>query len=131
MTRIALACCWLFVGPAVLLAQDANRIKEHADHLKQGDGRAAAELVKFGAAAVPALIDVLKEGDAFAKGHAAQALGRIGLAAKGAVGPLGEALGGDDAAIASQAGLALGKLGPASVPVLMQVLKSPPTDIAL
>src|SRR5207244_3293463 len=63
----------LFLDAPVGLAQDASAIKEHADHLKQGDSRAAAALVRYGAAAVPALIDVLKEGDAFAKGHAAQA----------------------------------------------------------
>src|SRR5437868_11402616 len=113
MTRVALRLWFpcLFLAPATMLAQDASAIKEHADHLKQGDGKAAAELVKIGAAAVPALIDVLKEGDAFAKGHAAQALGRIGPAAKEAAPALALALGGDDAAIASQAGMALGQIG--------------------
>src|SRR5262249_6315528 len=124
MTRITWACCWFVCYPVLLSAQDASAIKEQADHLKQGDSRAAAALVKFGAAAVPALIDVLKEGDAFAKGHAAQALGRIGPTAKQAAGALADALGGNDAAIASQAGSALGQLGPAAVPVLIQVLKS-------
>src|SRR5437660_8695228 len=108
MSRISLSigCMLIFCSPT-LRAQDASIIKAHADHLKQGDSKAAAELVKFGAAAVPALIDVLKEGDGFAKSHAAQALGRIGPDAKAAAQPLAEALGADDVALASQAGLAL------------------------
>ena len=83
MGRVCLfTCCFLLIGSTTLLAQDASIVKAHADHLKQGDSKAAAELVRFGAAAVPALIDVLKEGDGFAKSHAAQALGRIGPPAK-------------------------------------------------
>src|SRR5437660_6108140 len=110
MSRISLSigCMLIFCSPT-LRAQDASIIKAHADHLKQGDSKAAGELVKFGAAAVPALIDVMKEGDGFAKSHAAQALGRIGPAAKEAVAILGEALASDDAALVSQAGIALGQ----------------------
>ena len=62
---------------------------------------------------MPKLSDTMEEGkiirwlkqpgDAFAKGHAAQALGRIGLPAKEAAGPLAEALSGDDVAIAAPA----------------------------
>src|SRR5437764_15338069 len=131
MSRVGLSVSWmLLLSPAAALAQDASVIKAHADHLKQGDSKAAGELVKFGAAAVPALIDVLKEGDGFAKSHAAQALGRIGPAAKKAVAPLAMVLNGEEAALASQAGLALGQIGPAAVPVLMDVLKNPRTDLA-
>src|SRR2546423_940108 len=123
MSRVCLSVSWmLLLSPVATLAQDASIIKAHADHLKQGDSKAAGELVKFGAAAVPALIDVLKEGDGFAKSHAAQALGRIGPGAKEAVSALGEALASDDAALVSQAGIALGQIGPAAMPALLRAL---------
>ncbi len=132
MTRHSLLLCIisLHLQPSSGSAQDAGAIKEAADHLKQGDSKAAQALARFGAAAVPALVDVLKEGDAFARGHAAQALGLIGAPAKDAAEPLAEALGSDDVATASQAGSALGRIGPAAVPALLGVLKSPKSDSA-
>ena len=115
---------WLLLPTSLAMAGDNEAIKKLAEDLKGGKGRAAEGLVKHGAAAVDALIEILKNGDNFAKGHAAQALGRIGPAAKAGIGALAETLADKDQTVATQAGFALGQIGPAAVPALIEALKS-------
>lgn len=111
-------------------AGQEDTIKALADKLKQGDGPSGVALVKYGVKAVPALINVLEEGSPFARGHAAHALGRIGPKAEKAIPELAKTLMrdgklmGTESVPASEAAIALGKIGQASVPALIDALKS-------
>src|SRR5262249_61820219 len=101
-------------------AQDTAAL---AERLKGGDGRAGLELARQGDKAVPALIAIMKDADAKARGHAAYALGLIGPAAKEAAPELARALEDEDVGLAGQAAFALGKIGPAGGPAGVKVLK--------
>ena len=82
-----------------------------------------AALARQGEKGVPALIAVLKDSDAKARGHAAYALGVIGPAAKDAAAELARALKDDEPSLAHQAAFALGKIGPAGGPAAVKVLE--------
>jgi len=101
-------------------AQDSAAL---AERLKGGDGRAGLELARQGDKAVPALIAIMKDADAKARGHAAYALGLIGPAAKEAAPELARALEDEDVGLAGQAAFALGKIGPAGGPAVVKVLE--------
>lgn len=82
-----------------------------------------AALARQGEKGVPALIAVLKDGDAKARGHAAFALGKIGPVAKAAADELARAIEDDEPGLANQASFALGKIGPAGGPAVLKVLE--------
>ncbi len=115
----------LGVAPAMLQAgEDAEAVKRLLERLRKKDDRVVPALVRHGAAAVPGLVAVVKEGNAETQGIAMDALGRIGAAAKDAVPVLGEGLAeSSNDALAAQAAQALGKIGPAAVPELIRVLE--------
>jgi HEAT repeat protein len=73
---------------------------------------AANALVRIGPAAVPALIEALKDKDRNVRRAAALALGKIGPATKDAVPALIEALKDKESYVRSAAAWALGKIGP-------------------
>src|SRR6516165_4754800 len=104
---------------------DAAAIKGLLERLRKGgDDRVATALARHGAAAVPGLIEVLKEGNAEVQIQAMSALGQIGPAAKAAVPVLSEGLTEtSDDKLAAAAAQALGRIGEASVPVLLTVLE--------
>jgi hypothetical protein len=99
------------------------------DALKGYYWNAASALVKIGVAAVPALIDALKDQDAEVRTKAAYALGEIGLGHRcGAAGvpALINALKDQDAEVRGCAAEALGTIGEeskAAVPALIDALK--------
>ena len=72
---------------------------------------------------VERLISRLKDKDAGIRRSAAEALGKVGLDAKGAVGALARALKDDDKNVVFDAAFALGRIGGASVPALIDTLK--------
>jgi len=95
-------------------------------------GSCAAVLGKIGVKAVPALIEATKAGSASQREYAADALGRIGPAAKDAVEPLKKLLKNEHRPIQVWSAIALAKIdGTADVvPTLIEVLledKSPAT----
>src|SRR5437588_11117190 len=113
------------LAPAALSAGDAaEQIKALLERIRKNDDRAVPALARHGAAAVPGLIEILKEGNAEVQVHAMAALGQIGPAAKKAVPVLSEGLteSADDM-LAAHAAEALGRIGEASVPVLVTVLE--------
>src|ERR1700730_16453617 len=82
---------------------------------------ASTALGKIGKAAVPALLEALKDGQA--RGQAPRALGEIGAPAAAATPALTEFLKGEDLALQLVAAEALGKIGPsaqAAVPALLE-----------
>src|SRR2546429_512421 len=115
-----LAACFLVLAlcpvSAMLRAgEDDEAIKRLLERIRKGDGRVVPALAKHGAAAVPGLIDILKEGNADIQGNAIETLGQIGPAAKKAVPLLAEALTeGNNSVLAAQAAQALGRIGPAA-----------------
>jgi HEAT repeat protein len=112
------------IAPAALPAgDDAEAVKGLLQRLRKGDERAVPALVRHGEAAVPGLIEVLKEGNAEVQGNVMTALGQIGPAAKAAVPHLAEGLTeSSNDVLAAQAATALGRIGAASVPELVKVL---------
>ena len=85
-----------------------------------------------GAAAVPALIEALKDDDADVRSSAADVLGNIGAEAKAAVPALIEALKDDDADVRSSTAYALGNIGAeakAAVPALVEALEDDDADV--
>ncbi|MBI4601566.1 MAG: HEAT repeat domain-containing protein [Planctomycetes bacterium] len=84
-------------------------------------------LSRFGAPAVPALLDLLQDKDYDFRWYAAKALGRIGPAASAAVPALMEALMSDNT-VGFCSARALGQIGPkaqAAVPALIRALEDP------
>src|SRR5260370_5390782 len=128
-SRMLFAALSLVLISSSQAGQD-EAIKALAEKLKQGDGASGVALVKYGAAAVPALIKVLEDSSPVARGHAPHALGRIGPKAEKAVPELAKTmmrdgkLMGTEAVPASEAAIALGKIGQASVPALIEALKN-------
>ena len=90
--------------------------------------RAAADaLGKVGPAAVPALIEALRDNSSYVRWAAVAVLGEMSTTAADAVPPLIEALRGDDKDVRWAAVGALGKVGPAAadaVPALIEALVS-------
>lgn len=85
-------------------------------------------LARIGDAAVPALIETLRDADPAIRAHAAQGLARMGSKAAPAVPELILALNDDDRDVRRGAARALGQIGPdaeAAVPALIQALKDP------
>jgi HEAT repeat protein len=121
------------VTTALQAGDDAEAVKRLLERLRKNDDRVVPALVRHGAAAVPGLIAVIKEGDSPIQGIAMDALGRIGPAAKEAVPILAEGLTGtSNDQIAAQAAQALGHIGAAAVPELVKVLdKGPATRSVL
>jgi len=91
-------------------------------------------LGRIGAPAVPALVEVLRSGDAATRLKVVETLGRMGEDAKEAVPDLIRALDDSDAEVRKAAARTLGRIGPAAkeaVPALVrQLLESnaPPAD---
>jgi HEAT repeat protein len=87
-------------------------------------------LGRIGAAAIPALVDVLHDPDPLLRRHAAQALARIGPDARDAVPDLIVALQDRDEEVRKNVARALGQIGPearAAVPALLEELKAAPS----
>jgi HEAT repeat protein len=87
---------------------------------------AVSGLIKIGAAAIPALIEALKDKDNQIRISAAWALGSIGETAKAAIPALIEALKDHNSRFRAIAGEALGAIGgeaKAAIPALMEALK--------
>ena len=107
----------------------------------QGDLRDAAPrarvaalsgLAFFGAAAVPGMIEALRDPDAQVRVGAARALGQVGPGAVEALVPLGQALRDADARVRFDAAVALGRIGPAAadgVPGLRRALSDPAGEV--
>jgi HEAT repeat protein len=122
LTACSLALALMLV-PALRAGDDAAAIKTLLQRIRKGDDRAVPPLVRHGAAAVPGLIEVLKEGNPEVQGNVMAALGQIGPAAKAAVPELAEGLAeSSNDVLAAQAATALGRIGAASVPDLVKVL---------
>jgi hypothetical protein len=62
LTACSLALALMLV-PALRAGDDAAAIKTLLQRIRKGDDRAVPPLVRHGAAAVPGLIEVLKEGN--------------------------------------------------------------------
>jgi NADH dehydrogenase len=93
---------------------------------------AVAALSRLGPAAVPKLIDGLKDDDWQIRNQAAVVLGTIGPAAKAAVPALVDALQDEDKYLRTHAAGALGKIGPdakAAVPALIRALRDNEEDV--
>jgi HEAT repeat protein len=124
-----LSACVLLAGLFTIAAvsqagDESEAIKNLLIRIRNGDGRVVPALAKRGAAAVPGLIAILKEGNVNAQMPAMEALGRIGPSAKEAVPLLAEAMTeGTDDKLAAQAAQALGQIGAAAVPELVKVLE--------
>ena len=86
-------------------------------------GSAADALGKIGPAAVPALIEALRDDDSDVR-YTAAALARIGPAAEAAVPALIEALKHDDSIVRFNAAYALGKIGPAAEAAVPTLLEA-------
>jgi HEAT repeat protein len=138
------------IGPeaeaAVPILQEQLKVRDYHGKVQSATANA---LAKIGAAAVPALIEVLKDKDASARLAAASALGKLGPAAKDAAPVLTqalkennlpahvvaqvlrkigqpaatEALKGSDAATRALAAAALGKPGPDDIAPLIGLLR--------
>jgi HEAT repeat protein len=90
-------------------------------------------LGRIGAAAVPALVEVLADPNPVVRRRAAQALARIGPDARDAVPDLIVALQDRNEEVRKSAARALGQIGPdarAAIPALMDELKAAPADAA-
>jgi CubicO group peptidase (beta-lactamase class C family) len=72
--------------------------------------------------AVPALVAALADTDARVREDAAQALGRIGPAARDAIDPLVATFSGTDPYVAGAAAIALARIGAEAVPALLRAL---------
>ena len=107
------------VGPAAIPAL-RERLKE-----KDFQTRTAAieTLGKLGPAAVPALREVLNSGDLDAQQAAIEALGKIGPEAKVAIGDITGWLKGKAWPAPAIVSTVLHQIGPAAVPVLVELLK--------
>jgi HEAT repeat protein len=119
---LALGLCLL---PALARAGgEADAIKALLQRLRKGDSRVVPALAKHGAAAVPGLVEVLKEGNPDVQVHAMAALGQIGPAAKSAVPVLAEGLHeSSNDMLATQAAVALGRIGGPAVAELVIALE--------
>ena len=90
-------------------------------------------LGRIGAAAVPALVEVLADPNPVVRRRAAQALARIGPDARDAVPDLIVTLQDRNEEVRKSAARALGQIGPdarAAIPALMDELKAAPADAA-
>jgi HEAT repeat protein len=115
----------LFPISAMLQAgEESDAIKNLLARIRKGDSRVVPALAKHGEKAVPGLIAILKEGNPSVQVPAMDALAQIGPAAKEAVPLLAEAMTeGTDDKLASHAAQALGHIGAAAVPELVNVLE--------
>src|SRR5260370_35858528 len=112
---LVLAVCLAPV--AVPAGDDAEAVKALLERIRKKDERAIPALAKRGAAAVPGLIEVLKEGNAEVQPLVMQALGQIGPAATAAIPHLAEGLTqSPNDVLAAQAATAPGRIEPAAVP---------------
>jgi HEAT repeat protein len=119
-----LTACLLL--PASLRADDEGAAAALATQLRDNDigkrNAAAERLVNLGPAAVPVLRKALE--DKVSRLHAADALSRIGRAAKDAVPELAAVLKlGDEPETSSAAATALARIGAPAVPALREALK--------
>jgi HEAT repeat protein len=132
MKRLTIAVFAFCLVPALLAAGDNDAaIRTLLGRLRKGEARVVPAIAKYGAAAVPGLMEVLKEGDAAVQANAMQALGQIGPAAKAAVPILAEGLTETtNEGLAEQAAQALGHIGEPAVPVLRRVLENGPPQRA-
>lgn len=92
---------------------------------------ATDSLARIGPAAIPALIDALKDPNAEVRDRAAQALARMGPPARQAVPQLIAALQDPDWKVRRSAARALGQIGPdaeKAVPALIEIIRDPASD---
>ena len=95
MKKLSISCLvsiLLVCFQPLLAGEGKEAVNRLVGSLKNGDGKAALALVKYGAAAVPGLVEGLKSGNPFVQGHAASALGQIGPPAKASIPDLVSAL---------------------------------------
>ncbi len=94
--------------------------------------KAAEALARIGSAAVPTLIEALKDEHYLIRAGAADALGRMGPAATSAVPALADALRDERMVVRASAAMALKKMGPASasaVPALAGTLRDEYSEV--
>jgi hypothetical protein len=112
---------------AIACMPDVQELPVLLEAIRSGDVVSMAAMVgleRVGAAAVPDLLVVLREGNRWARWHAAMVLGHI--KDPRAIRPLIETLRDDDAGVRWQAVYALAAIGPAVLPVLCAVLQAEP-----
>jgi HEAT repeat protein len=104
----------------------------HDPKVRAQAARSLGALGKNSEAAVPDLIDALKDADEKVRADAAEALWNLGPCAKGAVPALAAALKDRAPAVRLNAAGALGEIGPdarSAVPALTKVLRDPDTTV--
>jgi HEAT repeat protein len=116
-------------GAVPALIAEAKRLEDEPNVKLDVSAEAAGALAKIGSPAVPALIELLKQGDISQRQGAAWALGEMGSQAKDAVPLLIKALTSSKDMYYQQAMInALGKIGPparAAIPALTSALNDP------
>jgi HEAT repeat protein len=102
-----------------------KQLKDPDSDMRRGAAKKLAELGKDATTAGPALIDAAKnDKDLFVRRFAAQALGDVGADPKTAVPALSALLKEDVKELTEAAIGSLGKMGPAAIPALTDVLKT-------
>jgi HEAT repeat protein len=120
------------LGGVVPKESCGEAVEALAAMLKDGSEPAAARAIsRFGAngaAALPALLEAMKDPDSTVRWEAGRAVGKIGAAAKSAVPALVEQMKDEVSLVREHAAEALGDIGPEAkdgVPALIAILKDP------
>lgn len=116
----AIVACARF-GP--LAAEAATQLTRFLNTKDSRDGATYA-LSRIGPAAVPALRAALRDGDPHTRTYAAEALGKIGPAARDAAADLADRLADKGSSSATYAAIALQRIGPAAEPAIPSLVRA-------